>query len=279
MSASARPRGGRASAFAVAAAAGLAATLLGPIRARAQDDILNEEVDTEVAQEADLDAQRHYRSPQDFAFELKFGPYKPDIDSEFPQTGPNARSPYRDFFGDGDHLFTQLELDWQILHRFGSLGIGFGVGYFQVSGPAPVGTGTGLLSADQSTLKIIPFQVSAVYRFDYLLDRWEIPLVPYGKLGLDYDYWQITDGNDEIATDGRGGTGRGGTAGWHASVGLALVIDFFDPEAARDFDADLGVNHTALTFELSHSDVSGLGQPDRLHLGDTNWSLGLLLEF
>jgi hypothetical protein len=53
----------------------------------------------------------------------------------------------------------------------------------------------------------------------------------------------------------------------------------FDPEAARDFDADLGVNHTALVFEYSHAHVNGLWRNDALHVGDTTWSAGLLLQF
>ncbi len=250
---------------------GLVCTLLAPARAHAQSDILDAPPD-------DHDPAS-YRSPQHFAFELKFGPYRPDIDSEFSQGGKQLRTPYQDYFHGGSHLMTQLELDWQILRRFGSLGVGVGIGYFQVTGQAPVGTGTGLLSGDTSTLKVVPISFTAVYRFDYLFETHNIPLVPYGKLGLDWAYWQNTDGNDEIATDGRGGTGRGGTWGWHAAAGLALVIDFFDPEAARDFDSDLGVNHTALTFEVAHSEINGLWESNRLHLGDTTWSVGLLLEF
>jgi len=41
----------------------------------------------------------------------------------------------------------------------------------------------------------------------------------------------------------------------------------------------VGVNHTHLFFEFSHADISGLGQPNKIHLGDTTWSLGLLFEF
>ena len=220
-----------------------------------------------------------YRSPQTFAFELKFGPYRPDVDSEFDHGGTEVRTPYKDYFGDGRHLLSQMEFDWQVLHKIGSLALGFGIGYFSVTGTAPVGTGTGQLSGDTSNFKVVPMSLSAIYRFDYLLETRSIPLVPYGKIGLDYAYWQITDGNGEIAEDPMGHSGRGGTFGWHAAAGLGLVLDFLDPDAARDFDADLGVNHTALTFEYTHADLSGLGQPSRLHVGDTTWSLGVLLEF
>lgn len=227
-----------------------------------------------------VEGDHPFRSPQRFAFEVRFGPYRPDIDSEFKSVdGAPAFHPYQDYFGSGHDLMTQIELDYQFWHRFGSLAAGLGLGYFSVTGTAPVASGTGLLSGDQSQLKIIPVNLSAVYRFDYLLETHGIPLVPYGKLGLDWDYWQNTDGNNNIATDGHGGTGRGGTLGWHVGVGMAFVLDFLDPDAAHDFDLDLGVNHTAITFEFFHSDISGLGESNRLHLGDTDWTLGLLLEF
>ena len=35
----------------------------------------------------------------------------------------------------------------------------------------------------------------------------------------------------------------------------------------------------AITFEYYHADISGLGLANRLHVGDNNWTLGLLLEF
>jgi hypothetical protein len=226
--------------------------------------------------EADIVEGNHrYRSPQRFAFELRFGPYRPDIDSEF----SGSRSPYQDYFGSGSKLLTQIELDYEFFHRVGSLGVGLGAGFFQVTGNAPVASGTGMITADTSQLRILPFSASLVYRFDYFLETRNFPLVPYAKVGLDYAYWRITDGNGDTATDGRGGRGVGGTLGWHGSAGIAFVLDWLDPEAAHDFDADMGVNHTALVFEFNHADISGLGMSNRLHVGDDTWSLGLLLQF
>jgi len=222
-----------------------------------------------------VEGEHPFRSPQHFAFELRFGPYRPDVDGEF----NGARTPYQDYFGDDRHLLTQIEVDYEFFHGFGTLGAGVSFGYYSVTANSPLANGSGLPSGDSSTLKMVPMSLLAVYRFDRLLVTRGFPLVPYGKLGLDYAYWQITDGNGEIATDGMGGRGRGGTLGWHAALGLALVLDMFDPEAARDFDADLGVNHTALIFEGSHADISGLGQANRMHLGDTTWSLGILVQF
>lgn len=241
----------------------LAATLLAPGRAGAVD-ILNDEPEP---------ATHNFKSSQNFAFELKFGPYRPNIDSEF----SNGVTPYADYFGSGRHLLSQIEVDWQLFRKFGSAGIGLGLGYFSVSGPAPLATGQ--ISGDRSELKVVPVSVSAVYRFDYFLERNNFPLVPYGKLGLDWAYWRITDGNDELAHDSMGGTGQGGTLGWHGTVGVALMLETFDPEAARDFDTELGVNHTGIIFEYTHADISGLGREGKLHVGDSTWALGLLLEF
>ena len=251
-----------------AAATMLTVLVAVPRAARAQD----------FAQEASIvegETYNRYKSPQRFAFELTFGPYIPDIDSEF----NGARTPYKDYFGSGSNLLTRIEFDYQFWHRYGSLAAGLSAGYFSVTGTAPVANGTGLPSGDQSQLKVVPLGLSAVYRFDYFLQERGFPLVPFGKIGLDWAYWQITDGNGNIADADSSGRGRGGTLGWHVAGGVALVLDFLDPDAAHDFDQDMGVNHTALTFEFYHADISGLGEANRLHVGDTNWTLGLLLEF
>jgi hypothetical protein len=244
----------------------VAAAVALPAAAHAQTSINEPEV---------VEGGNRFRSPQRFAFELRFGPYRPDVDSEF----GGQRTPYKDFFGNDRRLMTHVEFGYEFFHGFGSAALALGFSYFSVNGRARVDDGTGELTADFSTMKVMPLALSAVYRFDVLLERNKIPLVPYGKVGLDYAYWQITDGNDEIATDGTGGRARGATPGWHAAAGVALVLDQFDPAAARSFDSDLGVNHTALVFEYRYADISGLGTGNKMHLGDRTWSAGLLLQF
>ena len=259
---------GRRAQAAALAAGTLLAALAGSRAARAQD----------FATEAELvegEGHNKYKSAQRFGAEVTFGPYRPDVDSEF----NGKRDPYNAYFGSGHDLMMRASLEYQFFHRFGTVAAGLGVGWFTVTGKAPVADASGVLSGDNSTLKVVPFSVSAIYRFDYFLENAKFPLVPFGKLGLDYAYWSISDGNGNIAVDPTGGHARGGTLGWHVAGGAAFVIDFLDPDAAHDFDEDLGVNHTAITFEYYHADISGLGQPNRLHVGDTSWLLGLLLEF
>ena len=139
-----------------------------------------------------------HASPQHFALEFRFSPYKPDIDSEFEGTN---RHPYQDFFGSGRHLLSQLEFDYQIIRHVGSLGVGASVGYFKTSGKNLIAE-TDMASADESSLRLIPFSISAVYRFDLPYERLNIPLVPYGKLGFDYVLWTVNNGNEEVPSAG-----------------------------------------------------------------------------
>jgi hypothetical protein len=216
-----------------------------------------------------------YRTPQRFALELRFGPYKPDIDSEF----GGKRHAYEDFFGSGRRLLSQVEFDYQILHHVGSLGVGLGVGYFTETGSNSLTDGSATVTADTTTLRLVPLSASVVYRFDLLWEQLHVPLIPYGKVGLDYVIWTLRDGNGEIPESPSGGKGQGGTLGWHAAAGLSFVLNFLDPTAARQFDAESGINRTHVFAEWGHWDVSGLGAANKLHVGDNTWVAGMLFEF
>ena len=225
-----------------------------------------------------------YRSPQAWAMEFRFGPYRPDVDSEF--TGMNK--PYSEFFGDGSSFLFSFELDYQLWHGFGSLALGGNAGYFSDSAKACLPGSCQMRSAaDESSINIIPIQVLAVYRFDVPALKFNIPLVPYGKFGLAYDIWWITNGAGDTASftnpndpNCRGGcTAHGGTLGYVGAVGLALMLDWLDPGSAVSLDSELGINHTYLFFELYSVVANGLAQSHALHLGDTTWSAGLAFEF
>lgn len=243
------------------ASLGAATALFAPARAQAQV------IETEA---------QYHGSPQHFAFELKFGPYRPDIDSEF----SGARQPYQDFFGSGRKLMSAMEFDWEIIRHVGTVAVGAGLGYFKESANNPASDNPGgVKTQDTTSLRLLPFSLSAIYRFDLPYERLHIPLVPYGKLGFDYVYWTVTNGNGEVPESPTGGRGQGGTLGWHAAVGLSLVLDIFDRSAANQFDEEMGINHTLLFFELNHLDASGLGESNRLHVGDTTWNAGIMFEF
>jgi hypothetical protein len=224
-------------------------------------------------------AEPRYASARSIAVELHLGPYLPNVDSGL----SNGATPHQNTFGSSSRLLYQLEVDYEILQRFGTLAVGVGVGYFSESAKAFVGSSSGLStgtrSADNTTLRLIPLSLLAVYRFDVLAEQWRVPLVPYGKLGLSYTLWRITDGNGEVAQLSQGDRGSGGTLGWQASLGLALRLDGLDAGSMRELDGDSGLNHVYVFCDYSHYDASGLGMSHRLHVGDDTWSAGLLVEF
>ena len=215
-------------------------------------------------------------SAQTSAMELRFGTYQPAIDSEF----SGDVSPYEDIFGDESAWLFGAEYDAQLWHGFGSLGL-FGSaawGFVSGKGVAPEGAET----SDETTLSLVPLVFGAVYRFDVLADRYNIPFVLTGKLGLDYTVWWIRDGVDEITeySTGNGGTlpGNGGTFGLHWAVGLHILLDFFEPHTAKIFDNEMGVNNSYLFAEYVGYWVNDFGASDSFDLSHSGVVFGLAFE-
>jgi hypothetical protein len=243
----------------------LAATTFSPT-ARAQT-VLHEQQDS-----------AGFQSSQRWAFELRLGPYRPQIDSEFNGTS----SPHQLYFGTKRRLMFQLEGDYQFYRGFGSAAVSVGVGYYRESANAFIERGdASQRSGDITALTLYPAMLGLVYRFDVPLRRFAIPLVPYAKLGLTYTIWSISNGNGDVASfeDQSGGRGRGGTAGWAAGAGLAFLLNVLDPSASRALDGEVGINNTYVFFEIDHFASSGLGRQNVLNVGDDTWFGGLLVEF
>jgi len=223
------------------------------------------------------DKPRSYRSPQHFAVEFKLGPYAPRIDSEF-----DGATPFADLFDSGTGVMFRGELDWQIWRGFGSVGVGASLGYYTKSAaPFVDDGGTGQPAsgdervAGETSIALLPISLLAVYRFDPAADRWHIPLVPYVKLGLNYTLWWIRKGDGDVASY-EDSDAKGGTLGWQINLGVALRLDVLEPRAAKTLDADVGVNHSYIFFEMLH--VDGFSS-EALQVGDTTWMAGLSFEF
>jgi hypothetical protein len=263
--ASARRRRRRRARRGLLAAAGAVAVLAaGPARAGPGDEAYTPS--PILAEPADTSATA---SPRNWNLELRFGPYRPDVDSELADKGLPGR-PFAETFGDSNRLMAGLEIDRQVLHRGGTLALGLGVGYWHASAAslsADLTTRTG----DTTTLRLIPLSLSLVYRADTFHQRNGFPLVPYAKAGLDCVPWSISDSSKSSSTSGS-------TLGWHGALGVSLSLDFLDPEAVHALDQDAGVNDTAVFFEVAHYDISGFGASNQLRLGDTTWLAGLMLE-
>jgi hypothetical protein len=225
--------------------------------------------------------EKDYSSPRRFYVELKFGPYAPNIDSEF----NNGKTPFRDLFGDGKALLFGGEFDVEVYQRFGTVAIGGVIGYYTNGAKTFIDTGndttpssTATRTAFDTSLNLLPLSLLAIYRFDLLAIRWRIPVVPFVKVGLNYTFWWTTKGSGDASTF-QGHKAAGGTFGWQINAGGALLLDVFEPHTARALDTEIGINHTYLYFEFTYFAADGLGKSSALHVGDTTWNGGLAFEF
>jgi hypothetical protein len=208
-------------------------------------------------------------SPRAWNFELRLGPYYPDIDAEFADRGQSAR-PFAKVFGTHKNLMFGFELDRHISHWGGTWAIGVGAAYYSASAAALSADQTSR-TGDQTSLRLVPLSLLAVYRADVLRTRYGWPLIPYAKLGLGCGLWWMGDTSQSSATSG-------GTVGWNAAAGVSLDLSFLDPEAARAMDQEAAVNQFAIFFEVLRSALDGFGSSSALRVGDATWIGGLMIE-
>lgn len=202
------------------------------------------------------------------SFDFLTGPYRPNIDAGL------AARPWATSFGKNRPWLFRIGVSYDLLKgAFGSLEVGGQVGYLRKTGFAQ--TATGGPSSDETGFQMIPTSATLTYRFDWLADRFRVPLAPYGRVAFErYNWW---------TTNASGGTSRyGATNGYSAAFGLALLLDFFDPTLARELDNDTGINHTYVTGEIRKTKVDDFGSSRSWDLSDTGalqYSLGVLFVF
>jgi len=221
-------------------------------------------------------AQSSAETPRSMMFEFHVGPYVPQVDRAFKYS-----SPYSDVFGDESMVMFGVHLDFQLFQDFGSVAIGGGARIGWVEGQALNLDGTA--SADPTLLHTLPLTATVTYRFDWMAREWNVPIVPYGKVGLTYTVWWVLNGNGEIANTydlaGVGRAGHGGTFGFHAAGGVQLLLDWFGLGMAAEFDTEVGVNNSYLFVEYGYHSVNDFGSAESLDLGDATFSAGLMFEF
>jgi hypothetical protein len=112
-----------------------------------------------------------------------------------------------------------------------------------------------------------------VARVDALARRFGVPIVPYGKLGLGWALWWVDDGIGTARND-EGVQGKDTSVGLQAGLGAMLLLDVFEPGAARTLDTESGINNSYLFLEWSVSDFGG----DQMNVGANTWMTGLAIE-
>ncbi len=244
--------------------------------------------------------RRRFESPQNFAIEFRLGPYVAAVDSEF----TNAH-PYQDIFGAPSTYNSPLQrviggvsFEWQALRlwRIGLLGVGASLSYTSIVEKAPfTQTMTGAAGewprgSEETGLFIIPATLHLALRFDGLARAVRyLPIAPYIKAGLAYGLWWMTNGQGTVHVTNTQDA-LGGSLGWHAALGAAVLLDAFEPRLARGWDQAQGVNHSYLFFEYYFTDLAGFTGRPQLNVGNTStagganaalgsWVLGLMLEF
>ncbi len=218
-----------------------------------------------------LEHHERAQSPQSVAVEVRFGPYRPHVDEDLPG------APYKDIFGDSKRWQGGLEVDWQVLriHKLLSFGPGLSWAYTHASAKAPLASGEGV-SAQDTTLAIMPMNLLAVLRFEAIADRTWVPVVPYVKLGLGTALWWSSIG--EESTHYNGEAGKGTSYGYVAAIGAMVRLDQLDLTAAASADANLGINHFSLFIEYYKSNLNGFGSKATMEVGTSTWVMGLGFE-
>jgi hypothetical protein len=209
-------------------------------------------------------------SPRTGDVEFKFGGYKPRIDTEEGLTS----APYAATFGDASMLLFELEIQRYFYQGIGTAGLGVSAGYAEKY--ANTLTDEGDTAEEKTALKVAPLKLNALYKFDYPAFRWHVPLVPYGKLGLIYMPWWIEKGSATQELSGR--SGKGGRWGYGVTLGASFLLDVLEPRLARDFDSDIGVNHSYFFAEWTYAEVNNFGSPG-LVLSSRHWMFGLALDY
>jgi hypothetical protein len=223
-----------------------------------------------------LDSRHHrYESPQRFALEFRFAPYKPRID-DAPELG--GKTPYGDTFGSMPRLELAVEFDWQMLRipHVGTIGPGISAGYTSMGDKARLKADPTQASAEDTTLEIYPMYAVVVFRADAVVKDLHIPLVPYGKAGAGLAFWRASNSLGTSSADNV--SGKGHTVGAQFAAGIALHLNDFDKAASVNLDNSVGINHTYFFFELMSAQLTGLGQNHALFVGTNTWVMGLAFE-
>ncbi len=214
----------------------------------------------------------HAETPITWQIELKGGPYKPSIDGEF----ANA-NPYETIYGESPVGLAMVEVGLQVYRGpIGVIAFSGAVGYSSDKGTS-LDPATNSKPGDATTFNVAPTQFSLVYEMNALQEELEIPLVFFGKGGVDYWLWWIRDANDDIAAYD-GAEAMGATMGWHAGGGVRLLLDWLDPGSAQSFDQDIGVNNSYFFAEYTHARVDDFGSASSFRLGNDILLFGLSFQ-
>jgi hypothetical protein len=213
-----------------------------------------------------------------FGVEFKGGPYLPDMSVD------QSNQAFHEIFGaQGSNLLFTLGVEVQLFRAFGTVAVGGNFGFMQWVGKGVFGTSSSK-SGDTTVLNILPTNLVAIYRFDWLADNYPVPLVPYVKGGLAYYFWWVTTSTGDISRfEGGDGTeddqaGRGGKIGFTGTAGIAIMLNHIETTAAQSLYTATGIRGTYLFAEVQAAKVNGFGG-NGFDFSEVTWNVGMFLEF
>ena len=212
---------------------------------------------------------------------FRIGPYSPNVDNEFEDRGDTSR-PFETTFGTGSSLYVGVDVERYLhINHYWQIGVSFTGGHVSNTAQAFASNGgvaeTNNRTEDDTTFRLIPLSISGVFRLTALDELWNIPLVPYAKLGLSYYIWRFEDANGVSEAEGR--DGNGATQGYQASLGIAIRAEKLDGSSARSLRNELGIHHAGFFIEYLTAQVNGFGSDTKLNVGDDTFVAGLNFEF
>jgi hypothetical protein len=213
-------------------------------------------------------------------FEFKGGQYTPALVNDTSNTSFNhiyiCQGAAATSCGTDWRPLFQVGLDFELYRGIGTAGVGTSIGALQYIGKNKNTDGS--RSGDTTAFNQLPITVQAFYRFDWLSDNTVLPFVPYVKGGLAYHFWWTTTNLGSIARY-NGAVGRGGKIGVTGTVGMAILLNSFDPQSALRLFELTSIRGTYIFGELQASQVNNFGGKG-FDLSDVpTWNVGIYLEF
>ncbi len=219
-------------------------------------------------------------------------------------TGQSSGKAWQHDAEDWAPMLTQVEYAKNFFDFFGPVGYTVSVGYWEADGQThycedsatgeptscPIGAVTdGTITTTEgnskSSLTMMPFSGGIQYRFDALRTRYGIPLMLIGKGGLNLTYFRATSGGKVLTrTQGDDEVSLSGfRAGYYATLGAALNLDWLDPSTGKPGSA-IALTATHLVLEMTWMQAIPLGTyADKADTSDNSAyglvQLGLQFDF
>ncbi len=172
---------------------------------------------------------------------------------------------YDAIYGGKRRFWIELQAGRNLYHGIGTTSVMGTIGYWGARGEA-VSETSGTPTADGTHFVMVPLNAAINYRL-HLWDRQF--LVPYAELGA--DAWLFRE-------SGPDGTLKGMQKGYHTALGLLVLLDLFDPEAATNLDVDWGVNQTYLSIEYRIAQMTNFSK-DPFDLSDRMIVIGIGVDY